>query len=268
MCKLDKYASYDVSEVIQDGSKVVVKLIDPPKTCPEGTFASVSTILLKDADVHHATLHFSSAKNAPIVAVPHGYTIKSSSDPADITTSSGLGFFGWAGIALVVGIFMVWVFNMVKRSREEEQLAYATANNTTHNSSTRVGTTGYVGSAPVHSAPSGGGTTVINNGGHNDGFFTGMLVGNMMSGGHHDSHVDHTIIEEHRTVVDHESSSDSSYDDNDKNSGYDSSSSYDDGGSSSYSDSGSSYDDGGSSSFSDSGSDFGGGDCGGGSFGD
>ena len=88
---------------------------------------------------------------------------------------------------------------------------------TTYNSGYTPRSTHHTPVTPPPQYPNGGpSTTVINNGSHNDGFFTGMMVGSLLSD-HHDHHDHTTIIERdvyHDTTnnVDSRSSRDSSWD--------------------------------------------------------
>lgn len=242
-CTLDKYMSYDVKEVFKDNGRTLVRLSNPPASCPDGVLSNSRTQVVQNSKVDHITLAFSGQSNAPVVLMPRNTTMVVRTDPLMVPTENGIGFWGWTFILLGVA-FLAWLFIKLITPRHPHS----------EDGSTYI---------PRSNGPRGGGSPGTTHAGYpaptqvvhthnNDGLVTGMVLGNMLAdrGGHSETR----IIERERVVHDAPASEPSGSFGSDD------------------SDSGSSYssDDGGSSSSSDFGSDSGGSfgsDGGGGSFG-
>ena len=279
-CTLSKYKNYEVSEVTQDGDRVIVKLKNPPDSCPEGILNNSHTFIQRDSSVSVPTLSFSTKRNAPVVLMPRGASTTQRVDPIDIPKAESHWFLITLGV--LVGAFLLYKLVKWLATSTFDTTSY-TGGGVTPTAPDNFNPRPPQGGSGVKSAPTYGyhhtaapspqpaPVTVVNSGGGVGDFATGMIVGNMMSGGgHHDTVIEHERIIEHEHIRDPEPTySDSNNDNSSSDYGSDSdpyvadTSSSDDSYSSSSddsysSDSGSSYDsDSGSSYSSDSGSDYG-----------
>ena len=219
---LNMYTAYPLAWVKHDetNSAYITKIINPPRGCEEGVFVTHKGELIVNHNVESAQLTYTTH---PVI------TVRDESLVQVINPQSNYLLITF----YIVLVLMAWwlVYKFFSRQRELSL---------TRSNSYNPPSCGESSCCTPHMTPSGGGgqgggTTIINNGGHNDGFFTGMLVGNLMSGSH--SHTERIVEKETIIERDHDSNHDDTYSSDDSNS-----SSYSSDSSSDYSgDSGSSF---------------------------
>lgn len=168
-CQLDKYTSYEVSEVVRDGSRWVARLAHPPASCPDGVLNNSHTVLREHADVRQATLGFSTKLGAPVLMVPGTVEVSARVDPVEVKDDGHSAFF-FIVILLVVAVvaWLLWRW-----------FVWATATDLLQGVDSRQGFRG------GNSYPSGGGashTTVVRSGGGSGDLALGMVLGQSMAG--------------------------------------------------------------------------------------
>lgn len=129
-CDLSKDKNYPVSSISlnQATGRYTVQLMDVSSKCPDGVFTSRSLVVKKGASTD--ALAYSEQLGAPVVLLRDSTPITLVQDPAALpvnpsaSESSGLGFFGWLAVLLLVA-FIVFIVRMLFVKKETPAPAWS-----------------------------------------------------------------------------------------------------------------------------------------------
>lgn len=104
-CKLDKFTTYNVGQVVRDRDKITVQILNPPADCPDKAFSTHKGKIVIQSGIS-PVLTYSNIENKPIVLVPSAEVIQE-------VQHDGMGFLGILAAIIFVCVAvagLIWIF--------------------------------------------------------------------------------------------------------------------------------------------------------------